>query len=487
MLQLLGSAVVPLCLVLIGLSLAYYGVQGSVRGALGVTLLKLLVLPALVLVVAHWGFGLSGLPLSVLVMLAALPVGSNALIFAQRYQTMQAEATAAIVFSTLAFVLTAPLWLAVLGARLAGLSARIFGTMRAPDEPDRHSCLHGPRGCAARAAATAMAAASTAAQERRAARPGARAARQRGGAAGRPMRKDLEAARAAGLAAPLLDRLKLTPQIIETVAEGCEQIAAMPDPVGEISELKRQPSGISVGRMRVPLGVFGMIYESRPNVTIEAASLAIKSGNACILRGGSEALQSNLALWQQVQAALVDAGLPADAVQLVATTDRAAVGRLIAMPEYVDVIIPRGGKSLIERISAEAKVPVIKHLDGNCHVYVDDAGRSGDGAARDRQRQDAEVQPLQCGRIAAGAPRRGGGIPAAHRRDLRRQGRADALRCRRRRRCSPPCRAPTWSMPPKPTGPRNTWRRSSASRWSTAWTRPSRTSTATARTTPTRS
>jgi glutamate-5-semialdehyde dehydrogenase len=146
----------------------------------------------------------------------------------------------------------------------------------------------------------------------------------------------------------------------------------MPDPVGEISELKRQPSGISVGRMRVPLGVFGMIYESRPNVTIEAASLAIKSGNACILRGGSEALQSNLALWHLVQAALLDAGLPADAVQLVATTDRAAVGRLIAMPQYVDVIIPRGGKSLIERISAEAKVPVIKHLDGNCHVYVDE-------------------------------------------------------------------------------------------------------------------
>jgi glutamate-5-semialdehyde dehydrogenase len=226
-------------------------------------------------------------------------------------------------------------------------------------------------GVAARAAATAMAAASTAA--RNDALRGL-AARLRANIA--PLlqanAQDLESARAAGLAAPLIDRLKLTPQIIETVAEGCEQIAAMPDPVGEISELKRQPSGISVGRMRVPLGVFGMIYESRPNVTIEAASLAIKSGNACILRGGSEALQSNLALWQQVQAALVDAGLPADAVQLVATTDRAAVGRLIAMPEYVDVIIPRGGKSLIERISAEAKVPVIKHLDGNCHVYVDE-------------------------------------------------------------------------------------------------------------------
>jgi glutamate-5-semialdehyde dehydrogenase len=226
-------------------------------------------------------------------------------------------------------------------------------------------------GVAARAAATAMAAASTASKND-ALRGLASRLRTNAAALKAANAKDLEVAHASGLAAPLLDRLKLTLQIIDTVAEGCEQIAAMPDPVGEISELKRQPSGIAVGRMRVPLGVFGMIYESRPNVTIEAASLAIKSGNACILRGGSEALQSNLALWQQVQAALVDAGLPADAVQLVATTDRAAVGRLIAMPEYVDVIIPRGGKSLIERISAEARVPVIKHLDGNCHVYVDE-------------------------------------------------------------------------------------------------------------------
>jgi glutamate-5-semialdehyde dehydrogenase len=226
-------------------------------------------------------------------------------------------------------------------------------------------------GVAARAAATAMAAASTAARND-ALRGLALRLRANSDTLQAANAQDLEAARAAGLAAPLLDRLKLTEQIIDTVAEGCEQIAAMPDPVGEISELKRQPSGISVGRMRVPLGVFGMIYESRPNVTVEAASLAIKSGNACILRGGSEALQSNLALWREVQGALVDAGLPADAVQLVATTDRAAVGRLIAMPEYVDVIIPRGGKSLIERISAEAKVPVIKHLDGNCHVYVDE-------------------------------------------------------------------------------------------------------------------
>ena len=183
--------------------------------------------------------------------------------------------------------------------------------------------------------------------------------------------RDLQSARAEGLAEPLIDRLKLTPQIIETVAAGCVQLAAMPDPVGEITGVKRRPSGISVGQMRVPLGVFGMIYESRPNVTIEAASLAIKSGNACILRGGSEALHSNQALMQLVQAALQEAGLPRDAVQLVPTTDRAAVGCLITMPEYVDVIIPRGGKGLIERISTEAKVPVIKHLDGNCHTYVD--------------------------------------------------------------------------------------------------------------------
>ena len=184
--------------------------------------------------------------------------------------------------------------------------------------------------------------------------------------------RDLDRAAAAGLAAPLLDRLKLGAKDLETVALGCEQLAAMPDVIGEIIGMKQQPSGIRVGQMRVPIGVFGMIYESRPNVTIEAASLAIKSGNACILRGGSEAIESNQALAALVQQALEQAGLPADAVQLVATTDRDAVGCLIAMPQYVDVIIPRGGKSLIERISRDAKVPVIKHLDGNCHVYVDD-------------------------------------------------------------------------------------------------------------------
>lgn len=184
--------------------------------------------------------------------------------------------------------------------------------------------------------------------------------------------KDLERAQASGLAAPMVDRLKLTPKIIETMALGCEQLAAMSDIIGEIIGMKQQPSGIRVGQMRVPIGVFGMIFESRPNVTIEAASLSIKSGNACILRGGSEAIESNKALALLVQQALAQAGLPVDGVQLVQTTDRALVGQLITMPQYVDVIIPRGGKGLIERISAEAKVPVIKHLDGNCHVYVDD-------------------------------------------------------------------------------------------------------------------
>ena len=184
--------------------------------------------------------------------------------------------------------------------------------------------------------------------------------------------RDLDRAAAAGLAGPLLDRLKLGAKDLETVAIGCEQLAAMADVIGEIIGMKQQPSGIRVGQMRVPIGVFGMIYESRPNVTIEAASLAIKSGNACILRGGSEAIESNKALATLVQQALLEAGLPADAVQLVPTIDREAVGQLITMPQFVDVIIPRGGRGLIERVSRDAKVPVIKHLDGNCHVYVDD-------------------------------------------------------------------------------------------------------------------
>ena len=225
-------------------------------------------------------------------------------------------------------------------------------------------------GAAARAASVQMAAASSAAKNT-ALLALAQRLRSAGPALQQANARDIAAARAAGLAAPLLDRLKLGEATIDTVAQGCEQIAAMPDPIGEITNLRSRPSGIQVGQMRVPLGVFGMIYESRPNVTVEAASLAIKSGNACILRGGSEAIHSNLALWGLVQAALQDAALPPDAVQLVQTTDRAAVGLLIASPAAIDVIIPRGGKGLIERISREAKVPVIKHLDGNCHVYVD--------------------------------------------------------------------------------------------------------------------
>ncbi len=225
-------------------------------------------------------------------------------------------------------------------------------------------------GQAARAAATTMAAASTAAKNQALLALAAQI-RSHAGELKARNESDIIAAEKNGLAAPMVDRLRLTDKVIETMAESCEQVAALPDPIGEITNVRRRPTGISVGQMRVPIGVFGMIYESRPNVTIEAASLAIKSGNACVLRGGSEAIHSNLALWKLVQAALQQAGLPAEAVQLVQTTDRTAVGQLIAMPQFVDVIIPRGGKGLIERISAEAKVPVIKHLDGNCHTYVD--------------------------------------------------------------------------------------------------------------------
>lgn len=183
---------------------------------------------------------------------------------------------------------------------------------------------------------------------------------------------DIQQAQAAHLAPPMVDRLRLTPEIIETLATGCEQLAKMPDPIGQMLNVHQQPSGISVGQMRVPLGVFGMIYESRPNVTIEAASLSIKSGNSSILRGGSEAMASNQALMALVHQALQQANLPEHGVQLVPTTDREAVGYMLAMPQYIDVLIPRGGRSLIERVSKEAKMPVIKHLDGNCHTYVDD-------------------------------------------------------------------------------------------------------------------
>jgi len=183
--------------------------------------------------------------------------------------------------------------------------------------------------------------------------------------------RDLDAGIAKGLEAALLERLTLSDARIEAMAEGIEQIAALPDPVGEVSDMTYRPSGIQLGKMRVPLGVVGIIYESRPNVTADAAALCLKSGNATILRGGSEAIHSNQAIAACIRRGLEQAGLPDTAVQVVQTTDRAAVGQLIAMPEFVDVIVPRGGKSLIERISNDARVPVIKHLDGICHVFID--------------------------------------------------------------------------------------------------------------------
>lgn len=223
----------------------------------------------------------------------------------------------------------------------------------------------------ARAAARATAAATTDAKNR-ALLATARALDESRAELARANAEDLQQGRANGLEAAMLDRLELTPARIDTMIEGLRQVAALADPCGEITDLNYRPSGIQVGRMRVPLGVIGIIYESRPNVTVEAASLCLKSGNATILRGGSEAFRSNQAIARCLQSGLAEAGLPAASVQVIETTDRAAVGELIAMPEFVDVIVPRGGKGLIERISRDARVPVIKHLDGICHVYVDD-------------------------------------------------------------------------------------------------------------------
>ena len=184
--------------------------------------------------------------------------------------------------------------------------------------------------------------------------------------------EDLAAARAAGLETAMLDRLTLSGKGVDSMAEGVEQVAALADPIGEMTEIKYRPSGIQVGRMRVPLGVIGIIYEARPNVTADAAALCLKSGNAAILRGGSEAIRSNRAIAALVQEGLQAAGLPTECVQVIDTTDRAAVGELITMREFVDVIVPRGGKGLIARLLAESRVPMIQHLDGNCHVYVND-------------------------------------------------------------------------------------------------------------------
>ena len=227
-------------------------------------------------------------------------------------------------------------------------------------------------GEAARTAARALARADTAAKDRALAAI-ATALRRDARKLLAANAEDVAAAKASGADAAFIDRLTLTPKSVEAMARGVEEIVALPDPVGEITDLRFRPTGIQVGRMRVPLGVVGIIYESRPNVTVDAAALCLKAGNATILRGGSEAQQSNAAIAACVQDGLRAAGLPETGVQVVATTDRAAVGHLIADEKHVDVIVPRGGKSLIERISREAKVPVIKHLDGVCHVYVDAA------------------------------------------------------------------------------------------------------------------
>jgi glutamate-5-semialdehyde dehydrogenase len=226
-------------------------------------------------------------------------------------------------------------------------------------------------GQAARKASRTMAKADTASKNRALALI-AQAIRRDAALLSAANQQDLAAARAAGLAEAMLDRLTLSDKAIATMAEGLEQIAALPDPIGEISNMKFRPTGIQVGQMRVPLGVIGIIYEARPNVTVDAAGLCIKSGNATILRGGSEAIHCNQALAKLVKEGLAGAGLPADAVQIVETTDRAAVGAMITMPQYIDVIVPRGGKGLIARLIEESTVPMIKHLDGICHVYIDD-------------------------------------------------------------------------------------------------------------------
>src|SRR5690554_5656276 len=287
-------------------------------------------------------------------------------------------------------------------------------------------------------------------------------------------RKDLENGRANGLDEAMLDRLELTPDRIDTMIEGLKQVATLPDPVGEITDMTYRPSGIQVGKMRVPLGVIGIIYESRPNVTVEAASLCLKSGNATILRGGSEAIHSNQAIAECLATGLAAAGLPETAVQVVKTTDRAAVGELITMPQYVDVIVPRGGKGLIERISRDARVPVIKHLDGVCHVYI-----------------DSHADPEKALKVAV-TPRPTVTAPATPWKPCWWTRKWQTICC--------PCWRPNlpqrvWNCgvvsvpvrflkasvpPPRTTGTKSTWRRFLRCVWSTAWMVPSNTSTGTA-------
>ena len=289
---------------------------------------------------------------------------------------------------------------------------------------------------------------------------------------------DVDAARAAGLEPALLDRLTLSEKSIAQMADGVEQVAALPDPIGEISDLKFRPSGIQVGKMRVPLGVIGIIYEARPNVTADAAALCLKSGNAAILRGGSEAIRSNRVIAGLVRAGLAEAGLPPHTVQVIDTTDRAAVGHLITLREYVDVIVPRGGKGLISRLLAESRVPMIQHLDGNCHVYLDDtanadmAVRIVENAKTQRYGTCNTAESLLVARSRAAellpaiaTMLTGKGV------EIRGCAETQALPGQRRTK----------------TMPLNSWRRSFRSKWSLASTKPSNTSIAIARITPKRS
>ena len=272
--------------------------------------------------------------------------------------------------------------------------------------------------------------------------------------------EDVAEARAGGLAPALLDRLELTAAGVEDMAEGLEQIARLPDPVGAITDLRERPSGIRVGRMRVPLGVIGIIYESRPNVTADAAGLCLKSGNAAILRGGSEALRCNRAIAACMHEGLAAAGLPQTAIQVIATTDRAAVGELLTMNQYVDIIVPRGGKGLIERVMKESRIPMIKHLDGVCHVYIDDRADLRQGDTHRRQRQDPALRHLQHhGDAAGGRGHRRQGAAAAGE-DLSRQGRGAA-----RRRAIAQARARDQAGERSRTGTRNISRRFSRSAW----------------------
>jgi len=287
-------------------------------------------------------------------------------------------------------------------------------------------------------------------------------------------RQDLEQARAAGLDEALLDRLALTEKGVAAMADGVRQVAALPDPVGEITDLKMRPSGIQVGRMRVPLGVVGIIYESRPNVTADAAALCLKSGNAVILRGGSEAWHSNQAIAICLHAALAETGLPETAAQVLATTDRDAVGHLVAMSEWVDVIVPRGGRGLIERVAREARVPVIKHLDGVCHVYID--------AAADRDKALRIALNAKTQRYGTCNTMETLLVDAAVATDLLPElGMRLAKAGVSLRGCSQTCALLPGAEPAtRRIGTPNTWRPFSRSVWSMDWTPPSTTSIPTA-------